>query len=366
MSPPRRPARTVTTALPTHSPAVGDRSPARIHWSRPATVGLAASLLAAFAVLYFRALLFDHNLHVVVPGEVYRSAQPDADLPHLAERLHLRSIINLRGDDEDWEWFRAERAAAEQCRLELYSMHLRADRLPGAQQLRKLIDLLIDCPKPVLIHCHRGIDRAGLASALVQLLGGGSIDDARGQYRLKHGYVAALAQSDVPQVLDLYSDWLDQGGNIHTPDRLREWAQRHYVPYGYRAQIEAIELPDQVLAAQPAPLRFRVTNRSADPWHLRSERARGVHLGIKLHAVDAPSDFTTEARGEYLDRIVAPGDSVVIGAVLPPLPAAGRYRLTVDMVDESVLWFADMGSPPLVADVLARPVSQARAVGRVK
>ena len=44
-----------------------------------------------------------------------------------------------------------------------------------------------------------------------------------------------------------------------------------------------------------------------------------------------------------------PGDSEVFEFDLGPLPEPGRYRLTVDLVDESVVWFAEMGSQPLVA-----------------
>ena len=46
-------------------------------------------------------------------------------------------------------------------------------------------------------------------------------------------------------------------------------------------------------------------------------------------------------------RTLAPGESIRLGARLPRLPGAGRYRLSVDLVDEEVTWFADMGSPSL-------------------
>jgi len=321
----------------------------------------------ALAAWSFRALLFDNNLHVVVPDEVYRSAQPaPAEIPRLAQRLGLRSIVNLRGAEEDWAWFHEERTAAERCGLELYSLHLRADRLPGAQQLRELTQILTDCPKPVLIHCRRGIDRAGLASALYRLLEGGSIEQARKQYRLTHGYVAPLAQSDVPGVIDLYDDWLAGNKKKSTPELLREWVQQHYVPYGYRAQIEALRLPQRIFADEKTPVRFRVTNRSAEPWHLSSDQDRGMYLGIKIHATDSASGFTTEVRSENFDRVVPPGASVVINAVLPPLTTTGIYHVSVDMVDESVLWFADMGSPILATEVIVAPARVADLQRRIE
>lgn len=327
-------------------------------------LGCAAAALGAWT---FRALLFDNNLHVVVPGEVYRSAQPSpVEIPRLVARLGLKSIVNLRGGYDDWEWFRRERAAAEQCGVKLYSVHLRADRLPGAPQLRELIDILSDCPRPVLIHCYGGIDRSGLASALVHLLGGASLEESRREYRLQHGYVKPFARSDLPEVLDLYEHWLHVQQQPSSARRLRDWADTVYIPYCYRAEIDAVRLPEQVASDQSTRVRFRVTNQSSDDWLLSSKRDWGFHLGIKIRAADSTRSYSTEVRGEYRERLVAPGEAVMIDAELPPFPTPGEYRLVVDMVDENVVWFADMGSPPLKADVIVTPLAQAKTPTRLK
>jgi hypothetical protein len=63
---------------------------------------------------------------------------------------------------------------------------------------------------------------------------------------------------------------------------------------------------------------------------------------------------------------VRPNETVVIGVELPPLPAPGTYRVVVDMVHERVVWFADMGSPPLETEVVVTPVAQAKAQSQLK
>ena len=50
-------------------------------------------------------------------------------------------------------------------------------------------------------------------------------------------------------------------------------------------------------------------------------------------------------RGVTPDRSLAPGETLELGARLPAPPESGRYGLVVDLVDEGVVRFGDMGSP---------------------
>ena len=53
------------------------------------------------------------------------------------------------------------------------------------------------------------------------------------------------------------------------------------------------------------------------------------------------------------------GQILELGAELPPFPAPARYRVQVDLVDELVTTFRNMGSQPLVFEVeaVAPPVA---------
>ena len=304
------------------------------------------------AAWVFRVWLFHDNLHVVAPGQIYRSAQLDTErLDAVSAELGLRSVLNLRGEHPGSQWFRRQRALLEARGIDSFDIRLSAQRLPSRQDLIRLVDALERAERPLLIHCLRGTDRSGLAAALVVLLEGGDLSRAREQYTLAHGYLHGVSLSDLPDLLDDYQQWLTENGLGHAPEELLRFARRGYTPYFYRAVIEPVRLPltkaGVTLGASGQVLAFDVTNASPQPWRLTPAGDRGVHLGLRIESADPARPFELELRGKTPRRTLAPGESIRLGARLPRLPGAGRYRLSVDLVDEEVTWFADMGSPSL-------------------
>jgi hypothetical protein len=84
-------------------------------------------------------------------------------------------------------------------------------------------------PKPVLIHCHGGADRSGLAAAVYLLLYTDTpIDEARRQLSWRYGHFAYGRSACLQNVLDQYEDWLAGQQLAHQPERLREWIMRVY------------------------------------------------------------------------------------------------------------------------------------------
>ena len=109
------------------------------------------------------------NFEEVVPREVYRSAQPtDEQLRQWAKQYGIRTIINLRGDDE--KEVEDEEATAKELGIEMISFHLSSRRLPAKYLLIELIESIETSKKPILLHCHSGIDRAGTASAIAAMV----------------------------------------------------------------------------------------------------------------------------------------------------------------------------------------------------
>ena len=161
------------------------------------------------AAWVFRVWLFHDNLHVVAPGQIYRSAQLDTErLDAVSAELGLRSVLNLRGEHPGSQWFRRQRALLEARGIDSFDIRLSAQRLPSRQDLIRLVDALERAERPLLIHCLRGTDRSGLAAALVVLLEGGDLSRAREQYTLAHGYLHGVSLSDLPDLLDDYQQWL--------------------------------------------------------------------------------------------------------------------------------------------------------------
>ncbi len=306
-------------------------------------------LLAAVGGWVFRGLRFDENLHTVIPNEVYRSAQPSSvELKRWIEELSLRSVINLRGERVS-SWFKKEQAVTEAHGVDLYSIALGNGAMPPLKALRQLINLLDTAKRPVLLHCAHGIERSAIASAVAVLLVGGDVVETREQFGLTYGFIPGLDEH--PKMLDDYEQWLAMRGWPHTPDRFRRWVENDYVPFFYRARLEPLDVPTSIGNGSVAMLRFRATNTSPQPWRLRSKQDRGIHLGAKVRLLEPGGEHEIELRGGFRDLTVAPGEAVVLGLPVPPLPKTGRYQFLVDLFDEEGGWFSSMGSEPLIFEL---------------
>ena len=121
-------------------------------------------------------LLFDHGLlrkawrnqHEVAPG-VWRSSQPDPGMIRRLAAQGVKAIVNLRGATE-WGSYFLEREACRAAGIELVDFKLNSRKLPSRDALLALDALFGRLPKPFLMHCKSGADRAGFAAALYLLL----------------------------------------------------------------------------------------------------------------------------------------------------------------------------------------------------
>jgi hypothetical protein len=307
-------------------------------------VALAVVLVAPGPVQRF---FFDENLIEVVPGGVYRSAQPSGpEMDEFITRLDLRTVLNLRGERGGSQWLAEERAVTDARGVDHLTVRLSAKRMPPGQRLREIVRILDEEPRPLLFHCEGGVERSGLVGAVAVLLDGGSLDEARDQFSYSKGFVPWISRSEVPRVIDDYEAWLAQRGEPHAPDRFRAWVADEYHPYFYRARITPVAAPERIAAGRRHALRVRVTNESREPIGFRASHERGVHLGGLLRPAGDVEAAPIELRDGFVDLDLAPGASHEFELELPPL-APGRWELHVDLVDEHVKWFEQMGSRPL-------------------
>ncbi|MDP6978231.1 MAG: tyrosine-protein phosphatase [Myxococcota bacterium] len=327
-------------------------------WTRRAAWGLALALLVLG--ITHRAYFFEGNLHPVLEGEVYRAAQPTAQrLANWTEALGLRAVINLKGNAPvhgaaDDGGASANRDADS---LAFHPVRISARRLPSPAETQRLIAALDSAPRPLLIHCHGGTDRSGLASAVTLLLEGRSIEEAREQFALAYGYPGRTLGSVLPDFLSRYEGWLTARNQPHTPERFRDWVARDYVVDYYEAEL-AIEAPAQSLrAGERFSLFVNVTNRSPEAIPMRCNEGAGVRLSLRVEAV-GDSDESASAEDAALVRRtpgerrfcdgadeLAPGESTRIEASRYRIAQPGRYAWSADLVDEHrEHWFQDMGS----------------------
>ncbi|WP_245294746.1 dual specificity protein phosphatase family protein [Rhizobium rhizosphaerae] len=152
--------------------------------------GLGAVVLA-YGV-YWAVLMAGGNFHAVVPGQVYRAAQPSAkDIAAYQQSYGIRSIINLRGASAGRAWYEDEVAEAAKRGIVHIDFRMSSSKLQSPERMEKLIALLKDAPKPLLIHCAWGADRTGLASALYLAdVGKAPEAQAEGQLSIAFGHFA--------------------------------------------------------------------------------------------------------------------------------------------------------------------------------
>lgn len=283
------------------------------------------------------------NWGTVVAGSVYRSAQPNADqVRKYAAGPGVRTIVNLRGKWENAGWYRNERAAAAELGIVLHDIPLFTHRLAPMEQLRQLVQVFDESPKPLLIHCRRGADRTSLASALyLALKENVSLDDALKSYRLWYGHTGWARGRGQPHVFDVYADWLRSRNATHSPTLLREWIATTPTIAHFSAAIVCTDLPTAASVGEPRTLRFQIANTSAYPWKTARPIERGVHFWIGTY--QPATGISTSRRIALPAECVEPGQTVAIEAPLPAFNEEGPLQIAADLYDADDLKFCEMG-----------------------
>lgn len=169
---------------------------------------LIALVLTITAAITFSAL--KHNVHQVVAQQVYRSAQIS---PHIIKVMKyfkgINSIINLRGKNPQQKWYRDEIKISEALKITHYDLALSSTHFPDHNKLKQLVNLIETAPKPVLLHCESGADRAGLASAIaLTLLTEQPLQTIKKQFSWL--YLVTSKNSVGIKVFNAYQTWLQQ------------------------------------------------------------------------------------------------------------------------------------------------------------
>jgi protein tyrosine/serine phosphatase len=132
---------------------------------RKAWIGLFAAFVLGCG--YLGGIQLTGNFSAVSPGELYRSAQlTPAQIDEYVQKYGIRTIINLRGDNEGRSWYDEEVKESDRLKLVHVDFGMSARHELTQAQAMALIALMEKAAKPLLIHCKDGADRTGLASAL--------------------------------------------------------------------------------------------------------------------------------------------------------------------------------------------------------
>jgi len=120
---------------------------------------------------YLGLLLSTGNFHVITGGEAYRSAQlSDNKISQYIEEYHIKSVMNLRGQNPGKEWYENEIRTCKKYGIEHYDLALSSTHEPNTKAMGKMIEIFTYAPRPILIHCQYGADRSGLVSAMWKVI----------------------------------------------------------------------------------------------------------------------------------------------------------------------------------------------------
>jgi hypothetical protein len=313
---------------------------------RAAGWGVGLGLVAAVAA-QAGTVFGGRNWHTVIPGRAYRSAQLSYDqLVADARRYGVRTVVNLRGTSPDFDWYLGESRATRDADISQEDITLSAYRLPAPDELRRLVDVFDHAEEPLLVHCRQGVDRTGLASALILLLKTQATPaEARKQLGLRYGHVEIGPTWVMLQFFDLYDAWLAKTGRVHSPDTLHEWADHAYCPAHLRGTLELLDRPSRIVAGQPSTIRVRATNASPEPWSMHPGTETGIH--VRFLVFDPEWKVVQIGRAGQFEADVPPGGSIDMTLALSPPPRAGRYWLTADLADANRFAFSQFGNHPL-------------------
>lgn len=315
----------------------------RISWRLLLRLGVAALLV--WPAWEVGRVLFAGNVHEVIPGKLYRGAQPSAaSLETLIHKHNIRTVLNVRGCCWPDDWYVAEAAVCERLGVQLEDVSFSAVHLPSRHELRVLIDVLERAEPPIFVHCRHGADRTGIASMAAQLL----LDDrtynsAHRQLSLRYGHVPIGKTTMLDRFMQLYADWLSATAQEHSSKNFRHWVLNEYNGGWCDAKFEKVErLFDVPRAGKALEYNVVVRNTGSTSWQFRPFKTAGHHVTFKV--LNEQMNIVHEGRAGMLDRVVAPGEKIQVVMVVPPIAIKGYYRLMVDMIEEGHCWFHQTGS----------------------
>lgn len=193
-----------------------------------------------------------YNFHWVVPGDAARAMQAWAGgLGRFLERRGIRAVINLRGRNDDLNWWKNETAIAAAHGIAHLDAMLDSRKIPTRDMLARLIETFDAAPRPFMVKCSGGQDRASFASALYLIHRGGwaAMDAALAQFaRFPYLHFPKAQQRWLKPFLEFARQ--DSKG---AP--LAQWIAQDYTPEKAKAWFDANGLADSYASIFTTPTR---------------------------------------------------------------------------------------------------------------
>lgn len=136
------------------------------------TLKVTGLILGAIALVATAAYLYhvhvNYRFMTITEGKVYKSgAMPPEKLTEVVQRHHIKTVIDLRQEEEK-DAIAAEHAAMTA--IGVRHVNIPSHQAPLPTTVEQYLAVMDDpAVFPVLIHCHHGVSRAVLFSALYRM-----------------------------------------------------------------------------------------------------------------------------------------------------------------------------------------------------
>ena len=191
---------------------------------------------------------FFYNTRLRVAPALYRSGHPMPYQLRRAQRDGVKSVLSLRGAEAHVGSNQLEWDTCKRIGLKLVHFPLGSRSEPSRDQVLKLIELMETLPKPLLVHCKSGADRAGLASTIYLIEHGESLETAMKQLNFwRHGHIRQAKTGVLDHFFETWAAWWE----AHPQASFRDWVANHYDAAAVRASFHssfwANQLVDKIL-----------------------------------------------------------------------------------------------------------------------
>ncbi|MBY5972892.1 tyrosine-protein phosphatase [Ferrimonas balearica] len=187
-------------------------------------------------------LWFDHaalrilwtNFFQIAPG-VWRSNHPTHRRFAKMKAMGITHVLTLRGDKPTAHYL----TEVESCRelgLTLIARRLHARKAPSREEVLAVIETLSTIPRPFVMHCKSGADRAGLASAIyLMVIEGRPVEEARKMLSPKYIHIRKSKTGVLDHLLDVYA-----ARNAKEPIGFEDWIRTEYDADRIKADFRAL------------------------------------------------------------------------------------------------------------------------------
>ena len=176
------------------------------------------------------------NFHQIC-DDAYRASQPSSSNLKSYKDKGIKAVLNLRGfTQQSYALF--EEDSCKKLGLELISVPLSSSFAPQSEKLLEIIGIMEEIPKPFVLHCKSGADRAGLVSAIYLIVQKKlSVAEAKKQLSFKYLHLDFTKTGILDYIFNVFDERL-KIENIDFIDWLKKEYDAEILNSSFRSRIE--------------------------------------------------------------------------------------------------------------------------------